>query len=147
MPKSKRLPTPRHRCGAVTLLLMQPPQDCCHCSHRLCAVTMLPPLPLPPLPRYCSRHQASATAPPPSFGCCHHRCHAIAMLPLPLLPLLPHCRCGCQAAATKLPPPSCRSCRCQAAAAAAAAPLPSCRRGHHCHHACRNKTLYVRRNT
>jgi hypothetical protein len=55
-------PTPScHR--RVTAKL--PLQSCHHCSHRCCAVAMLPPPPLPPLLRYRSRHQAAATAPLP----------------------------------------------------------------------------------
>jgi hypothetical protein len=76
---------------------------------------MLPPLSLPPLPRYRSHHQAAAAVPPPSFQRCRHRCHAIAMLSLPLLPLLPHCRCRRQAAATKLPQLLLPSCCCHGA--------------------------------
>jgi hypothetical protein len=160
MPKSKRLPTPRHRCGTVTLLLM-------------------PPLPLLP---YCrSQHQAVAAAQTPSchrkaaitaataitlLQCCHHRrCHHCCATTAAIELLLPRCRqaaniatttvvllqcCHCRcchcccaaAAAAKLPPPSCRH-----QAAAASAPPPSCRRGHHRCHTCRNKTLYICRNT
>jgi hypothetical protein len=138
MPTSKRLPTPRHHRGAVTLLLTQP---------------------LPLLLRCRSQHQAATAMPPPSchrkaavtvataktlLQCCHrcrcHHCHATAAaikLPLPCccqasdiaataVPLLQCCHCHCchcchtATAAAKLPPPSC----CRQAAAATTAKLP-----------------------
>jgi hypothetical protein len=114
MPKSKRLPTPHHRWGAVTLLLMQP---------------------LPPLPRCCSQHQAAAAVLLPScrrkaavtaatalvlFQCCHRcRCHYCRATAAAIKLLLSRCR-----QLLTLPPPLLRYCNAATATAATAAALP-----------------------
>jgi hypothetical protein len=140
MPKSKRLPTPCHHCGAVTLLLTPPlpPLPRCRSQHQAAAA---------PLPQSCRSKAAITTATTVKLlQCCHRcRCHhcrataAATKLPLPrrrqaanvagtVVALLQCCHCRCclccctAAAAAKLLPPSCR--RQAAAATAAKLPLP-----------------------
>jgi hypothetical protein len=160
MPKSKRLPTPCHRHGVVTLLLMPPlpPLPRCRSQHQVATAALLPSC----------RHKAAITTATAIalLQCCHprhcHHCRATAAatkLPPPrrhqvadvagtAVALLQCCHprcchCCCTAtAATKLLPPSCH--RQAATATAAKLPLggalpPSCCRGHHRRHACRNK--------